>query len=216
MKLRFEIFTRDEVAMADPRLAWFPFYWQDFLGSDKVQLMTNEEVGLYVKLLLRQWDKGSIPDTLNGLKAIPNLKSNDDQTLLKLVSLCFAKRNGCRVNLKLAKIKQERLQYYERLSQAGAKGGQTKAKRSQATSHARTQLQPSSSKNSDSLCTNSESSRTRAPEEQDPWSPVLRGEISAEQYLAANQTPTPEPIPVGPTLLATVMQHVMDNRKTRT
>jgi uncharacterized protein YdaU (DUF1376 family) len=132
--------------MPDPRLPWFPFYWQDFLGSDKVQAMTNEEVGLYLKLLLRQWDKGSIPVEIKHLRAIPNLKSNDDQTLLKLVSLCFTKRNGCYFNLKLARIKQERLKHLQRLSEAGSKGGKISHASSQAVPEAQAKLKPGLSK----------------------------------------------------------------------
>lgn len=43
-------------------LPFFPLYAADFLSSETVVLMDNEGVGVYVKLLCRQWIEGSLPD----------------------------------------------------------------------------------------------------------------------------------------------------------
>jgi hypothetical protein len=111
-----------------PHFSWFPFYWQDFLGSDKVQNMTDEEVGIYLKLLIRQWDKGSVPDKSILFGDIPYLKSNSLDTILKVRSLCFHKRNNCWVNMKMVQVKKARVAHYQRLKSLGAKGGRAKAK----------------------------------------------------------------------------------------
>lgn len=42
-------------------LPWFKFNPSDFLNDEAVLLMTNEEVGIYIKLLCRDWIEGSIP-----------------------------------------------------------------------------------------------------------------------------------------------------------
>ena len=46
---------------AKTRLPWFRFWAYDFINDEKVQRMNNEAVGLYVKLLILQWQEGSVP-----------------------------------------------------------------------------------------------------------------------------------------------------------
>lgn len=40
---------------------WFKFYPRDFLVDEKVQMMSNAQVGIYIKLLCLQWLEGSVP-----------------------------------------------------------------------------------------------------------------------------------------------------------
>jgi hypothetical protein len=43
------------------KLPWFKLYARDFLFDEKVQMMSNAQVGIYIKLLCFQWLEGSIP-----------------------------------------------------------------------------------------------------------------------------------------------------------
>lgn len=48
----------------DDKFPYFPFYVDDFLDDEKVEIMTTEEVGAYLLLLLRAWKQdpaGSLP-----------------------------------------------------------------------------------------------------------------------------------------------------------
>lgn len=47
--------------MASNKLIWFPFYPADFITSESVLLLSNAEVGVYIKLLCHQWIEGTIP-----------------------------------------------------------------------------------------------------------------------------------------------------------
>jgi hypothetical protein len=43
------------------KMPWFPFYTGDFWKDEAVQLMSYEQVGMYLKILSLDWDEGSIP-----------------------------------------------------------------------------------------------------------------------------------------------------------
>ena len=45
----------------------FQFYPADFLSDSKVILMSNEEVGCYIKLICHGWLEGSIPSNIEGI-----------------------------------------------------------------------------------------------------------------------------------------------------
>jgi len=54
-------------------MKYFKFYPSDFLVG--TSFMTNEEVGIYIRMLIYQWDKGSIP--ANNLEKLFNCTPSD-------------------------------------------------------------------------------------------------------------------------------------------
>jgi len=57
-KVRVDAQQGNNIAMKSPS---FQFYPRDWLGSQRVQMMTLEEEGVYIRLLCFCWTHGSIP-----------------------------------------------------------------------------------------------------------------------------------------------------------
>lgn len=74
--------------MNDPRPA-FLFHVRDFWTSEAVELMSFEEVGIYVFLLSRQWETGSIPADANALRTLCRRNATDLDAALRTVLRCF-------------------------------------------------------------------------------------------------------------------------------
>ena len=43
------------------KLPWFQFWGRDFFEDERVKLMSNAQIGMYLKLLQHQWIEGSVP-----------------------------------------------------------------------------------------------------------------------------------------------------------
>ena len=116
------------------KLPWFPFYPSDFLGAERVQLMTNEQVGMYVKLLCYQWMEGSIPEKSSSAIAVLRLGWGDTSEMTdfhEVVSGCFVKHpteKGRLINKRLDKIRLEQEEISLRKQEAGRAGGHAKAR----------------------------------------------------------------------------------------
>lgn len=65
--------------------AWFPMFPAEFLADEKHSLLTNEELGVYVKLLCRQWMDGSIPGDADALRRLCGCNAD----ALPMVLKCF-------------------------------------------------------------------------------------------------------------------------------
>ena len=68
----------------------FQFYPADFLSDENVVLMSNTEVGCYIKLMCYCWREGSIPSDVN---KIAKICGEDDSAMAHLwlaISPCFA------------------------------------------------------------------------------------------------------------------------------
>lgn len=116
------------------KLPWFPFYPADFLGAEKVQLMTNEQVGMYVKLLCYQWMEGSIPEKSSSDIAVLRLGWGDETEMRDFNSIletCFVKHpteKGRLINKRLDEIRREQEEISLRKQEAGRAGGRAKAR----------------------------------------------------------------------------------------
>lgn len=93
-------------------LEWFPFYGEIFFRDEKVQQMSNEQVGMYMKLLQHQWKEGSIP-ALNW-RSLGSLGLRDDERAIEACSAvvleCFKedqRQIGRLFNPRLEKIRRE-------------------------------------------------------------------------------------------------------------
>ncbi len=121
------------------RRPWFPFYVDDFETDEKVRLMSNEEIGIYVRLLCCQWREGSIPADpgklarmigLNSPAYGPAIGGAIGQPLPRLIAVlesCFPVVDNDatrRANKRLLEISDKQEIVHKRLSSQGKKGAQ--------------------------------------------------------------------------------------------
>jgi uncharacterized protein YdaU (DUF1376 family) len=66
----------EEEGMGESR-PWFKFWVDDFLNDEAVLLMTNEQVGVYVRLLCRDWREGSLPSRWEFIARLVGIDPND-------------------------------------------------------------------------------------------------------------------------------------------
>lgn len=71
----------------------FPFYASDYLSSSKVQLMTLEEEGAYIRLLSYNWQDGYIPSDITELSRLCKCGPKKMEVLWKRIKPCFVE-NG--------------------------------------------------------------------------------------------------------------------------
>ena len=109
------------------KLPWFPFYAGEFLNDPKVMAMTNEQVGIYTKLLALQWREGSIPDDMEKLGRMVGLQSNRNATVLPAVCECFTVASeGTLRNRRMEEVRQEQLGKLDQKSAAGKVGAKAR------------------------------------------------------------------------------------------
>lgn len=90
------------------RLPWFRFWVQDWLTDEKVSLMTMEQRGIYLELLLRQWVEGSVPSNPHRvcqLLGLPEQCLSSAQTVLEQ---CFSSAQGLDDRLRNERLERER------------------------------------------------------------------------------------------------------------
>ena len=96
----------------------FQFYPDDFLGSTNVALMTDAEIGVYVRLLCYEWNGPGLPTTEpSELAAMLRIKPATFAVMWKRIGPCFVERDGRLFNPRLDK---------EREKQAGFRALQTR------------------------------------------------------------------------------------------
>lgn len=116
------------------KMPWFPFYPSDFLGAEKVQLMTNEQVGMYIKLLCYQWMEGSIPEKSSSAIAVLRLghgTTSEMTDFQNVLESCFVKHpseKGRLINKRLDAIRCEQEAISLKKQAAGRAGGYAKAR----------------------------------------------------------------------------------------
>ena len=130
------------------KLPWFKFYPRDFLMDEKVQLMSNLQVGIYIKLLCHQWEEGSIPEAKLGRLAflrhnlpqdthpwLPDCDTSED--VRHILDTCFVQHpilQGRLINEKLERIRIEIMREIEGKRKGGRKASIIKAKLKLSTS----------------------------------------------------------------------------------
>lgn len=94
--------------MNDPRPA-FLFHVRDFWTSEAVELMNFEEIGLYLFLLGRQWETGSIPADANALRTLCRRNATDLDAALRTVLRCFEDVGNGRLQNRRLEFERARL-----------------------------------------------------------------------------------------------------------
>jgi len=99
----------------------FQFYASDFLAG--TNLMTNEEVGIYVRALCHQWDAGGLSDLHLerlglglGFSGFPQIKAK----------FALDDHDGLWKNPRLECVRVEQVEYRRKQAENGAKGGRPK------------------------------------------------------------------------------------------
>ena len=104
----------------------FQFYAQDFLTG--VIYLTNEEIGIYIKMLCKQWTDGQIPK-----KRLGFLVGSDWDNLSDELKSKFQDKGDYLVNERLEKEREKKVVFMEKQKENGKKGGRPKLKKSTIT-----------------------------------------------------------------------------------
>ncbi len=99
--------------MADPQefnSPSFPFYWRDWLSSQRVMLMSLAAQGLYLRLICLRWAPGGLPADP---ASISTLAGNPPgfADLWREVSPMFEERDGLLINPRQDIIREERIEF---------------------------------------------------------------------------------------------------------
>jgi hypothetical protein len=105
----------------------FQFYAAEFLSDENVVLMTNQEVGCYIKLMAYCWREGSIPADVAKIGRLCG--ELDMPTLWPSISCCFDAQEGNTARLVHPRLEKERNkqgEFKEKRSVAGSAGASSK------------------------------------------------------------------------------------------
>lgn len=110
----------------------FQFYPLDFIGDENVQLMENEAVGCYIKLMCHEWIEKSIPDDVTACAKLVGELTQQKKATAKFVRawptirLCFAhgRKAGRLIHPRLERERKAQRKRKERLSSAGKLGAE--------------------------------------------------------------------------------------------
>ena len=111
------------------KLPWFPFWVDDFLSDENVLVMSNEEVGIYVKLLCHQWKAGSIPAMLLPMAKLCGTNGDEMAGHWQQIGKCFrevADNPDRLVNPRLELEREQQRTLRKARSDAGLLGAEAK------------------------------------------------------------------------------------------
>jgi len=133
--------------MSKSKAPAFMFYPADWLGSQRVSLMTLEEEGAYIRLLSYCWQHGSIP--ADPVKLARLIGKGASTTLAQEVATMFqppldsgSGTGGVLVHDKLDALKRERETFLEKSRQGGLVSAEMRRKSKQTPSNGQPPLEP--------------------------------------------------------------------------
>ena len=100
----------------------FMFYAGDYLASSRVQLMTLEEEGAYIRLLCHCWNAGSIPKEPEQIARL--IGKGASTTLATNVSTMFIPKGKVLVHDRLEQYREERQKWIEKSREGGRKSAE--------------------------------------------------------------------------------------------
>ena len=113
------------------KLPWFQFWGRDFFEDERVKLMSNAQIGMYLKLLQHQWIEGSVPLNIADSSSMDLHHAGHDfelanQELATVLASCFTPtKNGKRLlNARMEKIRREQEETYQLNQSRASKAGQ--------------------------------------------------------------------------------------------
>lgn len=146
----------------------FQFYAAEFLADENVALMSNQEIGCYIKLICYCWREGSIPAEI---VKIARLCGEDGSAMAQLwlsIRLCFDAANGSPdrlVHPRLQKELEKQNLFKEERAASGKKGAEArwdKAKGKGRSAIAKPIAKPIAVDGSSSSSSSSSSSTTKS------------------------------------------------------
>jgi hypothetical protein len=115
---------------------WLPFHVLAWQSSPRVRAMGYAEQGFYLALLLRQWDKGSVPASIDACAAALGQDVETIRPLWPRVAACFEPRPGdVMINKTLDQHRKNRDRYLRERRRCGKLGGIKKASNEVAGYH---------------------------------------------------------------------------------
>lgn len=103
----------------------FQFYAAEFLADENVVLMSNQEVGCYIKLMAYCWREGSIPADVAKIARLCGEDSSAMAQLWLSIKQCFVLANGSHDRLthpRLEKEREKQSEFKKERAEAGKKG----------------------------------------------------------------------------------------------
>lgn len=108
---------------------FFPFYPADFLADENVILMSNREVGCYVKLMCYCWREGSIPNDTSKLAKLCGEDSSAMAELWQNIWHCFAVVENRLIHPRLSEEREKQKRHSKERSKSGRKGASARWQR---------------------------------------------------------------------------------------
>jgi uncharacterized protein YdaU (DUF1376 family) len=139
----------------------FQFYAGDYLSSSRVQAMSLEAEGAYIRLLCYQWQDGSIPDDLRKLARLCKISERKMKSIWVQVSPCFDLQieSGRLANARLEEIRKTHIEFCLQRSASGRLGGKRSGEvRSKREAHGSNVLKQTGKQNEALLSSSSSSS----------------------------------------------------------
>jgi uncharacterized protein YdaU (DUF1376 family) len=115
----------------------FLFYVKDWRSSRKVQAMSFAARGMYLEMLMEQWDAGSVPGSPAECATLLGGTTAEWQRAWPMLKACFKSKrrrgggNGVPrlVNLKLEEVRRDRLRYKKAQAESGLRGAEARWKK---------------------------------------------------------------------------------------
>jgi uncharacterized protein YdaU (DUF1376 family) len=186
----------------------FQFYAAEFLADENVVLMSNQEIGCYIKLLCYCWREGSIPSDVNKIARLCGEDSSAMDQLWLAIRQCFESAFDDETRLINPRLVAERVKQEEHRkerAESGAKGAKARweaAHKADSSANGSAKKQPKAKHASSSSTLSSSSNKNTYvyedyPEFMEFWSlyPNKDGKYKAlEAWAKANPKPPIEPI----------------------
>ena len=108
---------------------WFPFDVLAWRSSRRVQAMDPATRGLYLEMLIEQWDHGAAPSTPETCAAAMGFAVEMWRAGWPQLADCFSKRGAKLINLRLDRTRRERLAFLADQRARGSLGGKARAQK---------------------------------------------------------------------------------------
>jgi uncharacterized protein YdaU (DUF1376 family) len=108
--------------VTDPKSPAFQFYVKDWRSSQRVSRMSFKERGMYLELLIEQWDKGPLPLTVPALAASIGAKLTEFAKCWPILKTCFLQTPEGYLNERLERERLKQQMRRQRASDSGKEG----------------------------------------------------------------------------------------------
>lgn len=104
----------------------FSFYPKDILTDENVAAMTDEEFGVYVRLLCHAWLEGSIPADLGRIARMLRRPQRTIERLWPAIAACWEEADGRLTQRKLEAVRAQQVAFRDRQSEKGKRSAKSR------------------------------------------------------------------------------------------